>query len=149
MSSRNGSRVVVNGFVNGAAKRRSQGPRTRSSIRKTDEESIRERLGNVPNLKEFMHKQTVIKQYRTFFRVVKLIPDEEWRVHCHNEIRTSFELNKNESSRLSRMAAVKEVCSIFLFLEIYFHFALLLLYSILFYHTMVYIYDNNIMYVCF
>lgn len=108
MSSRNGSRVVVNGFVNGAAKRRSQGPRTRSSIRKTDEESIRERLGNVPNLKEFMHKQTVIKQYRTFFRVVKLIPDEEWRVHCHNEIRTSFELNKNESSRLSRMAAVKE-----------------------------------------
>ena len=109
MSSRNGSRVVVNGFVNGAAKRRNQGPRTRSSRKTTDEESIRERLGNVPSLKEFMHKQTVIKQYRTFFRVLKFIPDEEWRVHCQNEIRTSFELNKDANSRLSQMAAVKEV----------------------------------------
>jgi len=94
MSARNGSRVIIN---------RTTGPRTRSNKGR--------QLTEVPSLKEFIHRQSVVRQYRGFLRAVNCINDEKFRRQGRDEIRQQFGSTKNEIDQLAVRMAVKEVCA--------------------------------------
>jgi len=102
MSARNGS-VTINRWA---------GPRSRSRLKEGETTSKRaaqgKRLRNVPSMKEFLHKQTIVKQYRGFLRSVAMIPDEQWRIHARDEVRSSFTTYKKETNNLSISMAIKE-----------------------------------------
>ena len=66
---------------------------------------------HVPLLKEFLHKQTVLRQYRSFLRAVKLISDSQSRSTAIEEVRRSYRLDTMD--KLSIQMAVKEVRSAF------------------------------------
>ena len=120
MASRNGTRIIIN---------RSKGPRNRNQLNgrtnsingnkngniqdgtnNTEHSNlVRSRLGNLPSLKEFVHKQSVVSQYRGFLRAVDLIPDEHWRKQARNEIRETFKAFKDEKDAVATKMAVKEV----------------------------------------
>jgi len=89
------------------------GPRSRSRLKQGDTSSKRAAKGgktlrNVPSMKEFLHKQTIVKQYRGFLRSVAMIPDEQWRIHARDEVRQSFGAYKQETDNLSISMAIKE-----------------------------------------
>jgi hypothetical protein len=54
----------------------------------------------IPSLKEFVHRQKVIRQYRGFFRVLKCIDDEQHKVQMKNEIKQSFSILKNANNAI-------------------------------------------------
>eukprot|EP00979_Chaetoceros_neogracilis_P000052 scaffold17_cov259-Chaetoceros_neogracile.AAC.4 len=91
MSSRNAGRVVIN--------------RTRSAKSRG---GARDKLGKIPSLKEFVHKQNVIRQYRGFFRAVKMLNDEKFQLQGGNEVRQMFRTMQNETDKLSISMALKD-----------------------------------------
>lgn len=101
MSARNGG-VTISRYA---------GPRSRSRLKDTSSSkraTQTKRLRNVPSMKEFLHKQTIVKQYRGFLRAVAMIPDEQWSLHARNEVRNSFAPYKQETDNLAISMAVKE-----------------------------------------
>jgi hypothetical protein len=96
MSSSNAGRVVIN--------------RTRSAKSRG---GARDKLGKIPSLKEFVHKQNVIRQYRGFFRAVKMLNDEKFQLQGGNEVRQMFRTMQNETDKLSISMALKDVSIIF------------------------------------
>lgn len=62
----------------------------------------------MPSMKEFLHKQSIVKQYRGFFRAITMIPDEKWRIHARDEVRTNFAPYKQETDSLAISMATKE-----------------------------------------
>mmetsp|Transcript_29866 Transcript_29866/g.45804 ORF Transcript_29866/g.45804 Transcript_29866/m.45804 type:complete len:139 (-) Transcript_29866:156-572(-) len=90
-SSKAGRSIVQNIVVN------TTGPRKRRS-----------RLGNVPSLKEFVHKTTVLRQYRDFLKAVRLIPDDVDRKPVHMEVRDTFRKLSYETDELSVEMAIKD-----------------------------------------
>ena len=104
MSTRNGS-VTINRWA---------GPRSRSRLKgetSSKQATQRKRLRNVPSMKEFLHKQSIVKQYRGFFRAITMIPDEKWKIHARDEVRTNFAPYKQETDSLAISMATKEVRS--------------------------------------
>jgi len=105
MSARNG----------GVSISRYAGPRSRSRLKGETSSSKRaaqsKRLRNAPSMKEFLHKQTIVTQYRGFLRAVAMIPDDKWRIHARDEVRNSFAPCKQETNNLAISMAVKEVRS--------------------------------------
>ena len=91
MSGQNGTKVITNTLRS-----------TRSRSR------VRGNAKNIPSLKDFVHKQTVIRQYRGFLRAVGIIPDDHWRSQCKEEVRKTFKLEQNEKDQLRITMAVKE-----------------------------------------
>lgn len=94
MSARNGSVTI----------KRWTGPRSRSRPKGETATKLR----NVPSMKEFLHKQTIVRQYRGFMRAVATIPDEKWRIQARDEVRNSFALHKNETNNIAISMATKE-----------------------------------------
>ena len=76
--------------------------RTRSR-RKLDLDS-----SEVPSLKEFVHRQTVIRQYRGFLRAVACIPDPTFQLSSKKEVQTSFGRYKDETDALTIQMALRE-----------------------------------------
>ena len=62
----------------------------------------------VPSLKEFVHRQTVIRQYRGFLRAVNCIPDPTFQTSSKKEVQTSFERYKKETDALTIQMALRE-----------------------------------------
>ena len=62
----------------------------------------------VPSLKEFVHRQTVIRQYRGFLRAVACIPDPTFQLSSKKEVQTSFGRYKNETDALTIQMALRE-----------------------------------------
>ena len=91
MSGQNGTKVITNTL---------RSTRSRSRVRGSAK--------NIPSLKDFVHKQTVIRQYRGFLRAVGIIPDDHWRSQCKEEVRKTFKLEQNEKDQLRITMAVKE-----------------------------------------
>mmetsp|Transcript_23497 Transcript_23497/g.32956 ORF Transcript_23497/g.32956 Transcript_23497/m.32956 type:complete len:138 (-) Transcript_23497:80-493(-) len=90
-SSKAGRSIIQNVVVN------TTGPRKRRS-----------RLGNVPSLKEFVHKTTVLRQYRDFLKAVRLIPDKVDRKPAYMEVRHTFRKLSYETDALSIEMAIKD-----------------------------------------
>ena len=86
----------------GAADGTGQRMRSRSR-RKLDLDSA-----EVPSLKEFVHRQTVIRQYRGFLRAVNCIPDPSFQTSSKKEVQTSFGRYKNETDALTIQMALRE-----------------------------------------
>ena len=63
---------------------------------------------DLPSLKEFVHRQTVIRQYRGFLRVVACIPDPTFQLSSKKEVQTSFGRYKSETDALTIQMALKE-----------------------------------------
>lgn len=105
------------------------GPRSRSSTRRPQAETVeitqtnagasqrirsrtRRKLdldsAEVPSLKEFVHRQTVIRQYRGFLRAVNCIPDPTFQSSSKKEVQTSFGRYKNETDALTIQMALRE-----------------------------------------
>ena len=83
---------------------RAAGERVRSRTRrKLDLESA-----EVPSLKEFVHRQTVIRQYRGFLRAVNCIRDPTFQSSSKKEVQTSFGRYKNETDALTIQMALRE-----------------------------------------
>ena len=83
---------------------RAAGERVRSRThRKLDLDSA-----EVPSLKEFVHRQTVIRQYRGFLRAVNCIPDPTFQTSSKKEVQSSFERYKNETDALTIQMALRE-----------------------------------------
>ena len=81
---------------------RSNKPRSRKSKSNNNNSSI-------PSLKEFMHRQQVISQYRGFFKAIRTIDDKHSRIAMENEVRSSYKSLLNEQDKLTVTMAVKEV----------------------------------------
>uniref|UniRef100_A0A7S2K2A3 Complex 1 LYR protein domain-containing protein n=1 Tax=Leptocylindrus danicus TaxID=163516 RepID=A0A7S2K2A3_9STRA len=94
MSSRQAASVVSSRLGTRAARQRQR--------RQLDE-------SNIPSLKEFMHRSRVIKQYRSYLRAIRCIPeDDAWREQVAREIRDSFRLKATETDKLSVTMAVTD-----------------------------------------
>ena len=65
-------------------------------------------LENVPSLKEFVHRQSVVRQYRGFLRAVKKLNDATFEEQGRNEIRQQFDSLKYETDKITISMAVKE-----------------------------------------
>lgn len=63
---------------------------------------------DIPSLKEFVHRQAVIRQYRGFLRAVNCIPDPAFQSSSKREVRESFGRHKDETDALSVQMALKE-----------------------------------------
>ena len=63
---------------------------------------------SLPSLKEFVHRQTVIRQYRGFLRAVNCIPDPTFQTSSKKEVQSSFERYKNETDALTIQMALRE-----------------------------------------
>ena len=64
---------------------------------------------NIPSLQEFMHRQTVMTQYRQFFRAMNTVDDKNSSASMKNEVRTAFKSLIHEEDKLSIKMALKEV----------------------------------------
>ena len=64
--------------------------------------------GSLPSLREFVHKQTVLHQYRHFLKAVRLIEDKCYKQEALQEITTQFRKDSMETDSLSIQMAVKE-----------------------------------------
>eukprot|EP00549_Striatella_unipunctata_P024249 CAMPEP_0118674804 /NCGR_PEP_ID=MMETSP0800-20121206/1089_1 /TAXON_ID=210618 ORGANISM="Striatella unipunctata, Strain CCMP2910" /NCGR_SAMPLE_ID=MMETSP0800 /ASSEMBLY_ACC=CAM_ASM_000638 /LENGTH=149 /DNA_ID=CAMNT_0006570035 /DNA_START=81 /DNA_END=530 /DNA_ORIENTATION=- len=65
-------------------------------------------LVDVPSLKDFVHKQTVIHLYRTFFRAAARIPDDKFREDAQKEIRQTFKNDAIQTDKLAITMALKD-----------------------------------------
>mmetsp|Transcript_22577 Transcript_22577/g.49007 ORF Transcript_22577/g.49007 Transcript_22577/m.49007 type:complete len:187 (+) Transcript_22577:43-603(+) len=63
---------------------------------------------DLPSLKEFVHQQTVIRQYRGFLRAVSMIPDPAFQRSSVEEVRTTFLRYKDETDVMAIQMAVRE-----------------------------------------
>jgi hypothetical protein len=80
---------------------------SRSRILK--KESGRKDIEKIPSMKEFIHRQKVIRQYRGFLRALNMIDDESFQKEGKNEVPRQFKAMKCESDALSVSMAVKDV----------------------------------------
>mmetsp|Transcript_16160 Transcript_16160/g.23012 ORF Transcript_16160/g.23012 Transcript_16160/m.23012 type:complete len:171 (+) Transcript_16160:107-619(+) len=62
----------------------------------------------LPSLKEFVHKQAVIRQYRTFLRVIAMISDSSARLQANEEVKQTFRRHACETDEVSISMTVKE-----------------------------------------
>lgn len=70
---------------------------------------------SIPTLKEFMHRQKVISQYRGFLKAIRNIDDINAQRTMKNEVRTGFKSMIHEKDKISISMALKEVGCVFLF----------------------------------
>ncbi len=81
MSTRNGSRIILS-----RTRGRRKSPATESS-----------KVKEIPSLKDFLHRQKVIHQYRGFLKTLKHVNDEGSKSQILKEIRQSFSAYKYEN----------------------------------------------------
>ena len=62
----------------------------------------------LPSLREFVHKQKVLHQYRHFLKAVNLIEDKQYKLEALQEVTTKFRRDSMETDSLSIQMAVKE-----------------------------------------
>lgn len=79
-----------------------------SRTRRTRRSVVVERSEKVPSLKEFLHRTTVLRQYRAFLRAVAVIPDTPWRIQSQTEVRTTFRRNATETDRMALKMTVAD-----------------------------------------
>jgi len=97
--------------------RQGGGPRTRSGgilpSKEANDRSgkIKSRLGNLPSLKEFVHKTAVVRQYRDFLRAVVMIPDETFRQSALDEVRRTFRQHSFMTDKIAIDMEVADVSS--------------------------------------
>lgn len=94
---------------------RSSKPRLRQSKKKALGKEI-----DIPSLKEFMHRQKVISQYRGFMKAIETVDDKNAQYSMKNEVRTGFKSLKDEEDTLAVAMALREVgfgFSLFFFLS--------------------------------
>ena len=67
--------------------------------------------GSFLSLKDFMHRQRVLKQYREFVRTTYKMPsdDASWKSQILTEIRETYRSRMNETDKLSISMAVTDV----------------------------------------
>mmetsp|Transcript_5013 Transcript_5013/g.9527 ORF Transcript_5013/g.9527 Transcript_5013/m.9527 type:complete len:148 (+) Transcript_5013:164-607(+) len=82
--------------------------RIRSSRSRILKNNQRNEIEKIPSMKEFIHRQKVIRQYRGFLRALKMIDDESFREDGRNEVKRQFRGMKCESGALSVSMAVKD-----------------------------------------
>mmetsp|Transcript_4665 Transcript_4665/g.7227 ORF Transcript_4665/g.7227 Transcript_4665/m.7227 type:complete len:82 (-) Transcript_4665:59-304(-) len=80
MSSSSASKVVV-----------TQAARTRRSAKG--------QLKNVPSMTEFMHRRTVVNQYRQFLKCIQRIPDSDYQNSSREEVRQRYRQLASETER--------------------------------------------------
>mmetsp|Transcript_1608 Transcript_1608/g.2362 ORF Transcript_1608/g.2362 Transcript_1608/m.2362 type:complete len:133 (-) Transcript_1608:531-929(-) len=86
--SSSGARVVV-----------TQGARTRRGSNK---------LKNVPSMAEFVHKRTVVRQYRHYLKCIHRIPDHDYQESARNEVQKRFRQLVSETDALTIKMALQE-----------------------------------------
>jgi hypothetical protein len=64
--------------------------------------------GAIPSLQEFIHKQTVLRQYRHYLKAVALVEDQDHRQQARQEIKINFRRDSMETDSLSIQMAVKD-----------------------------------------
>lgn len=74
----------------------SSGPRTRSLP------------NSVPTLQEFVHKQKVLRQYRSFLKAIRLIQDETDRENAFLEVKRDFKAHAALQNTLATQMAVTD-----------------------------------------
>jgi hypothetical protein len=65
-------------------------------------------LKDVPSMAEFVHKRTVLRQYRHFLKTVGKIPTVQDQVAAQEEIRLRFRQLQTETDTLTIQMALKE-----------------------------------------
>jgi len=83
--------------------------RTRSGSRG----GAREKFGKIPSLKEFVHRQNVVRQYRGFLRSVNMLNDKTFELQGRDEVRQQYRSMKDETDKLSISMAVKDVSTVY------------------------------------
>jgi hypothetical protein len=63
---------------------------------------------SVPSLTEFVHKQKVLDQYRSFLRSIRLIADERERENAFQEVHREFKTHKALQDPLATQMAVTD-----------------------------------------
>ena len=111
MSTRSNSRVVLS-RISRSRNRKRPGIKDHKLLDVTHQNKKTPRikqLPKIPSLKDFLHKQNVVNQYRSFARAAALISDNHWKQHVLKEIRETFQSNRNETDKLAISMAFKEV----------------------------------------
>ena len=80
--------------------------RVRGSIKRL---RVRTPIDEVPSLKDFIQKKSVIHQYRSFLRAVGSIGDDTYRHQGLHEVRKEFDSLKFEEDKVVISMAVQEV----------------------------------------
>jgi len=65
-------------------------------------------LPGIPSLQEFVHKQTVLRQYRHFLKAVAVIKDNDHKLEAQQEVMLNFRRDSMETNALSIQMAVKD-----------------------------------------
>ena len=63
---------------------------------------------SIPSLKEFMHRQTVLHQYRNFLKTLSFIDDVTWRNQLIQDVSSTFRRNHRETNPVAIKMALKE-----------------------------------------
>eukprot|EP00545_Synedropsis_sp_CCMP1620_P002361 CAMPEP_0119021916 /NCGR_PEP_ID=MMETSP1176-20130426/26984_1 /TAXON_ID=265551 /ORGANISM="Synedropsis recta cf, Strain CCMP1620" /LENGTH=108 /DNA_ID=CAMNT_0006976633 /DNA_START=109 /DNA_END=431 /DNA_ORIENTATION=+ len=80
------------------------------TARRRARKSATANLKDVPSLAEFVHRRTVLHQYRSFLKCIHSIPkeDEKQRNHMRVEVKERFLTLQHETDSLTIQMAIKE-----------------------------------------
>ena len=97
------SRRAASNLVNGG--------QTAQVVRRGRRKRVAADEGSFLSLKDFMHRQRVLKQYREFVRTTYKMPsdDASWKSQILTEIRETYRSRMNETDKLSISMAVTDV----------------------------------------
>lgn len=73
-------------------------------------------MPSIPSLKEFLHQQRVIHQYRHFLRAIANIDDPKWRDQLLCDVRKGFKDLRSSTDSIANQMALKEVSDLFFLL---------------------------------
>lgn len=65
-------------------------------------------LEKVPSLKDFMHKQSVVSQYRSFLRTLQTIDDDVWKNQLKKDVQKEFQKNIQQKDPMAVKMAFNE-----------------------------------------
>mmetsp|Transcript_28504 Transcript_28504/g.41627 ORF Transcript_28504/g.41627 Transcript_28504/m.41627 type:complete len:171 (+) Transcript_28504:3-515(+) len=68
---------------------------------------------SIPSMKEFLHRQTVTHQYRSFLKAVKLFPKGTEQAEAFREVKSAFRVCSRETNPISIRMAVTDVSGVF------------------------------------
>jgi hypothetical protein len=94
--------------------------RTRATRSRVLTKDGRKDLEKIPSMKEFLHRQKVIRQYRGFLRALDAINDDSFKHQGRDEVQRQFRALKHETDALTISMAVKEVSVLLLFANMHF-----------------------------
>lgn len=101
-------RPIIETVVNSTTGKARPIARTRSNKQRQTRSGRLAKMDSIPSLKEFVHKSSVVQQYRDFLQALRLIPEEKDRIPAISEVKQNFRRLSFETNAIAIDMAVKD-----------------------------------------